>query len=1344
MKKTLLAFLFLTAATLSAQTALPDVGEVKSYSPMVSEGKFLGDIAPLRDLAPAPVPPPQEKLWHKSNYFFPNKLNNPDPLPRSGDPLAKKNTPAQPDGGPEIKPGLNFEGLYDGGVTPPDPTGDIGKNHYVQMINASSGGSWFQIWDKTGKSVLGPIRTNTIWQQVGSGSIGDPIIQYDHGAERWLMMEMQGGNELLLAVSNNSDPTGGWKAYRIPTLGFPDYPKFYVWNNAYFITVNEIIGSNVCSGFALDRSAILAGDPNFKVYRFQMPNYLAIQYQPATGADWEGGPPPPPGSPGYIFRVYDDSWDGGADQLQLWEVNVDWNDVSKSHIDGPTKFFPTPFETKVCFGGGLFDCIEQPNPNAPRMTALENIIMYRAPYRNFGAYESIVLNHVSDVSAQVGEGGDAQMRWYEMRRYPGGSWQIFQQGTYAPDLKTNRFTGTICTDDVGNIGIGYTVCSDVVNPGLRLSGRRAGDPNGTMPVQEYSLIEGTSSHFDQRWGDYSNLAVDPEDGRTFWFTGEYQPSGKNWGTRVGSFRIQRDTFDISPITLDAPLPTADLGDAQVSASVLNGGVFDTDGPISISLFFEGNLVVTDQLTIPVQPSASVTHTFSKTVSMTVPGKNYQFMIVTKWAKDLFVKNDTLRTTVKKLTSNDIAIAGRSTFPGYVCGVNSDVSILIRNASGLPMTSARIRHRINAQPFQDVQWTGNLAPDARDTVPISLFNISNGQNVFQCIVDMPNGTDDQDVSNDTITFKFFGNTTGTYLTLEAETYIGLLHWELRTNTGSILSSGDLPASKISVPVCSSDNTCYQFVLRSNTLKWQGQIRLLDFSGKTLLQANSASPTPTVIDFCTPARKQIDVGAWQLLTPQSGSVLSSTEPVKIAVRNFGLTNQNNLQVSYRINGGAWTNESLPGTLLPGETREHTFANTADLSAFGANYNFEIKATATGDQTPSNDSKTVLVQTQFFREVSLDKVTLLKGCDNVSDVQVALQMKNNGLNPVQNVAFHYTLNGGSVQTIQTNFNIQPKQQATLSPVLIAGSTDGTNNLRIWLSGVNNQGPDGVAANDTATFSYTLDVLSLPLGLSLTTDNKPSETTWTVTDSHNNIVASGGPFASSNLLYTQSLCLRKDSCFTLHVFDAGGDGMEGSISLFSGATTFWTYSGGNFGGELTYSFCNKGACTALTVSANVTPDKPTPNPDGLIVGSATGGKTPYKYALDNGAYKSTPVFAGLAAGTYVLKCKDANGCITEITVVVTKTSAVEDLNTPQRKLSASPNPTTGLVFLELPALNGEKEAVCEVFDSRGTLLQTVRMARWDDMLRGGVAMEPYAPGMYVLRLRGQSEVLSARVIKQ
>ena len=54
---------------------------------------------------------------------------------QGGDPLLKKQPP-QPDNGPEIKPSLNFEGLYDGSVTPPDPSGDSGLDLRHRLVVA--------------------------------------------------------------------------------------------------------------------------------------------------------------------------------------------------------------------------------------------------------------------------------------------------------------------------------------------------------------------------------------------------------------------------------------------------------------------------------------------------------------------------------------------------------------------------------------------------------------------------------------------------------------------------------------------------------------------------------------------------------------------------------------------------------------------------------------------------------------------------------------------------------------------------------------------------------------------------------------------------------------------------------------------------------------------------------------------------------------------------------------------------------------------------------------------------------------------------------------------------------
>ena len=43
-------------------------------------------------------------------------------------------------------------------LAPPDQSGDVGPNHYVQMVNVRT-----QIWNKSGVSLVGPVDNSTFW-----------------------------------------------------------------------------------------------------------------------------------------------------------------------------------------------------------------------------------------------------------------------------------------------------------------------------------------------------------------------------------------------------------------------------------------------------------------------------------------------------------------------------------------------------------------------------------------------------------------------------------------------------------------------------------------------------------------------------------------------------------------------------------------------------------------------------------------------------------------------------------------------------------------------------------------------------------------------------------------------------------------------------------------------------------------------------------------------------------------------------------------------------------------------------------------------------------------------------
>src|SRR5438105_569014 len=116
----------------------------------------------------------------------------------------------------------NFEGVSNiDGVLPPDTNGDIGPNNYVQWVNLH-----FQIFDRTGASLMGPSAGNTLWSGFGGlcefTNQGDPVVRYDQMANRWVFTQFAfttkrglpvAPYDQCFAVSTTGDPTGSYYRY---------------------------------------------------------------------------------------------------------------------------------------------------------------------------------------------------------------------------------------------------------------------------------------------------------------------------------------------------------------------------------------------------------------------------------------------------------------------------------------------------------------------------------------------------------------------------------------------------------------------------------------------------------------------------------------------------------------------------------------------------------------------------------------------------------------------------------------------------------------------------------------------------------------------------------------------------------------------------------------------------------------------------------------------------------------------------------------------------------------------------------------------------------------------------
>jgi hypothetical protein len=508
----------------------------------------------LRDLPPAPRWEPGDAIRdvplreRPRPLLAPRAVAPPDPL------LSRSLGPVPPPGGFGT-PLFNFDGQGFTGTNPPDTNMDVGPAHVIQIVN-HAGGTSVLVMDKSGLPVTFPFLMDTLAGGTApcSDGFGDPVVVYDTLADRWLLAEFarMPNSVLCVYMSKTNDPvTGGWWLYAFPTPEFPDYPKYSVWPDAYYVTTNE----SGPASYALDRERMLAGQPA-TYQRFLISDMPGFFTQALAAADVDGHEPPPPGAPAVFMRhrddeVHDVAPDPTRDFLEMFEFHVDWADPGQSSFTGPTRIAVAEFSSELCttFGRMCF-----PEPSGLQLDSMREMMMHRLQYRSFGAYETLTGNFVVDADGEPDPLPDPDserggVRWYQLRRQGGGPWTLFDEGTHSPD-PTPRWMASVALDGSGNLAVGYTAASRTVFPGIRYTGRLAADPPGTLRA-EVPLVDGTTNNGSTRWGDYAAMSVDPVDDCTFWFTTLYSPAPQ-WRTRIGAFAFD-ECVRVNTAAFDPPL-----------------------------------------------------------------------------------------------------------------------------------------------------------------------------------------------------------------------------------------------------------------------------------------------------------------------------------------------------------------------------------------------------------------------------------------------------------------------------------------------------------------------------------------------------------------------------------------------------------------------------------------------------------------------------------------------------------------------------------------------------------------------------------------------------------------------
>jgi len=440
----------------------------------------------------------------------------------------------------QVTIGANFTGqnISGSGFYPPDTDGAVGPTSFVELINGS-----YTVYSKTTGALLAPARTlNQFWNSAGvSGLQGfgafDPRVLYDAGSGHWFASSLDSpngtgvNNRLLIAVSNTSDPTAGWKGFAITdnTGRFNDFDMLGLNGDALYVGTNNFTGNNLTgiSLFVAPKTDLIAG--SVANAKFLNPGG-SININP-TGT----GPTPHP--------VFDLNNGTGSESILTSDDSA--NNLRLTLITGTNTTSPVLDTSAAC----LTPVTAQVDPPPARQPGGPNTIdtgdtRFSGNVIKQGAY----IWGVNSVTT----GGRTGIAWYRLNPTTNA---IVEQGTIA-DANRDYYMPSISVNPLGDLVIGYTASSDLTVTGFNgfaSAFASVGKFNGTITTingtplllkqgtSRYSLTDNSGIN---RWGDYSATTLDPSDPFSFWTIQE-------WAAGIGTWSTQ-----ITQITFAAPVTVA--------------------------------------------------------------------------------------------------------------------------------------------------------------------------------------------------------------------------------------------------------------------------------------------------------------------------------------------------------------------------------------------------------------------------------------------------------------------------------------------------------------------------------------------------------------------------------------------------------------------------------------------------------------------------------------------------------------------------------------------------------------------------------------------------------------------
>jgi len=218
------------------------------------------------------------------------------------------------------------------------------------------------------------------------------------------------------------------------------------------------------------------------------------------------------------------------------------------------------------------------------------------------------------------------------------------------------------------------------------------------------------------------------------------------------------------------------------------------------------------------PLQTVTLNFSMDPGWNLDNCEFVAFIQDNSTKEILQATKVSVLDITPLTNDNASIQTMDLVPVTNCDGEVAPVVTIANEGAQSLTSLNINYIVNGEASETFEWTGSLAFQATEEVqlpPLS-FDIQDENNLVIYVTD-PNGNDDEDTSNDTITSTFSSAAQvvpNVYLFIKLDDNPEETTWECKDSEGQTLFSGgpySTPNSFIKDTLFLTEDGCYTFII-----------------------------------------------------------------------------------------------------------------------------------------------------------------------------------------------------------------------------------------------------------------------------------------------------------------------------------------------------------------------------------------------------------------------------------------------------------------------------------------------------------------------------------------------------